>query len=60
MTAANITAKCTRCGRTLRSATSIANGMGRTCKSKVKAAANVIDIQGHHDKDRDDARDQGD
>ncbi|TCO57154.1 DUF6011 domain-containing protein [Actinocrispum wychmicini] len=33
------TAKCTRCGRALRSATSIAAGMGRTCKAKVAAAA---------------------
>jgi hypothetical protein len=36
------TAKCTRCGRTLRSATSIAAGMGRTCKAKVAAAARQI------------------
>lgn len=36
------TAKCTRCGRTLRSAKSITDGMGRTCKAKVaKAAAEI-------------------
>lgn len=33
-----VTARCTRCGRTLRSATSIAAGMGRTCARKVAAA----------------------
>lgn len=38
------TAKCLRCGRTLTSSKSIADQMGRTCKAKVKAAANVIDL----------------
>jgi hypothetical protein len=36
------TAKCNRCGRTLRSAKSIAAGYGRTCKAKVaKATAEI-------------------
>lgn len=39
MTATQTTAKCTRCGRTLRAAKAIADGMGRTCKAKVAAAA---------------------
>ncbi|MFI6304294.1 DUF6011 domain-containing protein [Amycolatopsis thailandensis] len=34
-----ITTRCTRCGRVLRSATSIARGYGRTCQAKVRAAA---------------------
>ena len=33
------TTNCGRCGRRLTSATSITNGYGRTCKAKVKAAA---------------------
>lgn len=33
------TATCTRCGRTLTSAKSIADRMGRTCRAKVRAAA---------------------
>lgn len=39
MTATQTTAKCTRCGRGLRAAKAIADGMGRTCKAKVAAAA---------------------
>lgn len=40
----NTTAKCTRCHRTLRSATSIAAGMGRTCarKARQEAAAKLV------------------
>ena len=37
------TTKCTRCGRTLTSATSIARRYGRTCQAKVIAAAKVAD-----------------
>jgi hypothetical protein len=33
-----ITAKCTRCGRTLRAAKSIAAGYGRGCQAKIRAA----------------------
>jgi len=33
------TAKCLRCGRTLRSATSVAAQVGRHCKAKIAAAA---------------------
>lgn len=35
------TTTCTRCGRVLTSATSIARGYGRTCRAKVLAAAAV-------------------
>ncbi len=38
------TAKCTRCGRTLTSARSINNGYGRTCKTKIAAAAKAAII----------------
>lgn len=38
------TARCTRCGRTLRSAQSIAAGMGRTCKAKVAKAAELAAV----------------
>lgn len=40
----NTTAKCTRCHRALRSATSIAAGMGRTCarKARQEAAARLV------------------
>jgi hypothetical protein len=34
---------CTRCGRVLTSAISIARGYGRTCRAKVIAAAKVAD-----------------
>lgn len=37
-------ANCLRCGRSLRSTKSIANRMGRTCRAKALAAANVIDL----------------
>lgn len=33
------TAKCTRCGRTLTAATSVARGYGRGCQAKIRAAA---------------------
>lgn len=36
------TAKCTRCGRTLRSQKSIADGMGRTCKAKVAKSIALV------------------
>lgn len=35
------TAKCNRCGRTLRSAKSIARGYGPTCTSKIAKAAKI-------------------
>jgi hypothetical protein len=38
------TTRCIRCGRTLKSARSIAAGMGRTCRAKVAEAAKVIDL----------------
>jgi hypothetical protein len=37
------TTKCTRCGRVLRSTTSIARAYGRTCRAKVLAAAQLAD-----------------
>jgi hypothetical protein len=40
------TANCLRCGRVLRSAKSITDGMGRTCKAKVAAAARALDLAG--------------
>ena len=49
MTADNVTAKCIRCGRTLRSEKSVADGMGRTCRSKVRATAEVIDLTAFRD-----------
>lgn len=39
MTSTATTAKCTRCGRVLRSAQSIARGYGRHCQTKIRAAA---------------------
>ncbi|MFF4600143.1 DUF6011 domain-containing protein [Amycolatopsis sp. NPDC001319] len=39
MTTTATTAKCTRCGRTLRAAASVARGFGRHCQAKVTAAA---------------------
>lgn len=38
------TTTCIRCGRTLRSEKSVADGMGRTCKARVRAAAEVVDL----------------
>ena len=38
------TAKCTRCGRTLTSSRSTANGYGRTCKAKIAAAAKAVQL----------------
>lgn len=49
MTTTQTTGKCIRCGRTLRSEKSIANGMGRTCKAKVRHAADVIDLTAFRD-----------
>lgn len=40
---------CLRCGRALRAAKSIADGMGRTCKAKVRAAAKVVDLSAFKD-----------
>ncbi|MGW4525170.1 DUF6011 domain-containing protein [Amycolatopsis sp. NPDC004378] len=44
MTTTAHTAKCKRCGRTLRSLDSIARGMGRTCarKARQEAAARLV------------------
>lgn len=50
MTKTQTTGKCIRCGRTLHNTTSIANGMGRTCKAKVRAAADVIDLTAFRDQ----------
>lgn len=44
MTATQTTAKCTRCGRTLRSAASVAKGYGPTCAAKIAQAAKVVDL----------------
>lgn len=41
MTATQTAARCIRCSRVLRSAKSIADGAGRTCKAKIAAAAKV-------------------
>lgn len=49
MTTTQTTAKCIRCGRTLRSEKSIADGMGRTCKAKVRHIADVIDLTAFRD-----------
>jgi len=49
------TARCVRCGRALRSTRSIANGMGRTCKAKTLAAANVVDLRDYKQQQRDKA-----
>jgi uncharacterized Zn finger protein len=38
MTATQTTARCTRCGRVLRAAKSIAAGYGRGCQAKIRAA----------------------
>lgn len=38
------TTNCGRCGRRLTSATSITNGYGRTCKNKVKQAAQAAAV----------------
>lgn len=43
------TVHCLRCGRTLRSAQSIAAGMGRTCRAKVRHAAEVVDLTAFRD-----------
>lgn len=47
MNAAATHANCLRCGRTLRSATSIADGYGRRCKTLVRAAARAQVIAQH-------------
>lgn len=44
MTATQTTTKCLRCGRTLRSAKSIAAGYGPTCAARIAQAAKVIDL----------------
>lgn len=41
MTATQTTAKCTRCGRSLRAAASVAKGFGRACAAKIRQAAKV-------------------
>lgn len=38
------TGTCLRCGRTLRATQSVADGMGRTCKAKVRQAAQTVDL----------------
>lgn len=46
MTAATETqSHCLRCGRVLKSASSVARGMGRTCRAKVTAAEQAADLQ---------------
>lgn len=50
------TANCLRCGRKLTGAKSVTAGMGRTCAAKVKAAANVINLD--HFKDAKGAADR--
>lgn len=42
MAATPKTARCTRCGRTLRSSKSVADGMGASCKAKVARAAEKV------------------
>jgi alanine racemase len=37
-------ARCARCGRKLTSAKAVANGYGRTCKTKIAKAAKVVDL----------------
>jgi hypothetical protein len=37
-------ASCYRCGRRLTAAASIAAGMGRTCKARITAAAEAVDL----------------
>lgn len=49
MTTTQTTGKCIRCGRTLRSAQSVANGMGRTCRAKVRQSAEVINLGAFRD-----------
>lgn len=44
MTATQTTTNCNRCGRTLRSAKSIAAGYGPTCAAKIQKAAKVVDL----------------
>ena len=48
-TTATSTTKCLRCGRTLSAAKSVADGMGRGCKARVKAAADVINLTAFRD-----------
>lgn len=38
---------CLRCGRALRSTTSTARGYGRTCATKVRQAATVVDLSAY-------------
>lgn len=45
MTATQTTARCLRCSRVLRSVKAVADGMGRTCKAKVAAAAQTIEAK---------------
>jgi hypothetical protein len=49
-TAAPQTANCIRCGRKLTSTSSVAAGMGRTCRAKALAAANVISLAEYKDQ----------
>jgi hypothetical protein len=43
------TTHCLRCGRALKAAKSIEDGMGRTCKAKVRAAAQTVDLSAFKD-----------
>lgn len=47
---------CLRCGRALRSASSAARGYGRTCATKVRQAAQVIDLSSYKPAQIDAAR----
>ncbi|GAA1281208.1 hypothetical protein GCM10009634_26680 [Saccharothrix xinjiangensis] len=46
MAATQTTTRCTKCGRVLRAAKSIADGYGRSCKAKVRAAAKAEAVAG--------------
>lgn len=49
MSETQTTGKCIRCGRTLRAGKSIADGMGRTCRAKVRQTAEVLDLGAFRD-----------
>ncbi|MFC6090706.1 DUF6011 domain-containing protein [Saccharothrix lopnurensis] len=46
MATTKATVKCTRCGRALRSAKSVADGYGRTCKARIAAARKAKAVEG--------------
>lgn len=47
---------CLRCGRPLRSASSVARGRGRWCQAKVRAAAETADLSGFKPEQAEKAR----